>query len=91
MTVCKNRFSTLSCRGSDVIQQSSESERQGEIKSQEGKKGEREGGKDRYSPRPLPLPPLTCKQASATGREGEGGYTHPFQRPMVHQGASQEQ
>lgn len=42
--------------------------------------------------RPLPLSPLTCKQASGE-REGEkrGRRTHPFHWPVVHQGASQEQ
>lgn len=75
MTVCKrNGCSTLSCRSTDATQQSSESERQSEIKSQEGRERERRG---RIGVRrsPLPLPPLTCKQASATRGEerGRGG------------------
>lgn len=75
MTVCKrNGCSTLSCRSTDATQQSSESERQSEIKSQEGKERERRG---RIGVRrsPLPLPLLTCKQASATrgAERGRGG------------------
>lgn len=75
VTVCKrNHCSTPSCRSTDVTQQSSQSERQRQIKSQHGRRErEREAARDRcFRHSPLPLPPLTCKQASAT-RRGKGG------------------
>lgn len=72
MTVCKNIASLLYHAEVATSFSSPQRVRDKEPRGEE----EREGGKDRYSPRPLPLPPLTCKQASATGREGEGGRVH---------------
>lgn len=69
--VCKNRSSIYlsSCTGTNIIQQSSKRDREvGRKKEQER---ERARGRADNPWSPLPLPPLTCKQASATGREGE--------------------
>lgn len=73
-------LSVSHAEGANIIPQS----------SQRGR--EREGGEEGKPQRPLP--PVSTDMQTGSRREGgreEGGKTHPFHRPLVHQWASQEQ